>query len=435
MILSACATDAQQNASEQRSAALSRGTLVATVNATGGIKPARQVKLSFEAAGIISEVNVKAGDAVQAGDVIARLDATDVELALADAETALVIATTTYSRTVQGSREADIRAAQAALNAAQSNYTQLKRGPDPGDYAAIEADFRNAEAALERAQNAYNKAYANDPASITANPAAIQLESATNAYNMAKARFERASQPTDKADLAAAWQQIESAKANLERLKEPARNFDIDQALAQIDQAHIQVEQARRRIEQTALLAPADGVISSIDIKPGESVGQQPVVTLVDLSQLRADITVDEIDVAKIVPGQRVVLTLDALPEVEVTGKVERIAPASTLVSGVVSYDVRVLLDPTDQPLRPGMTANTSIVLDRRENVLLAPNWAIRRDRQTGKAYLTVKTGDDSSEEIEVKTGLRNDTFSEVLAGATEGQVVLAPEAPNLLGQ
>jgi len=433
--LSACAANSPQSASDQRSATLARGTLVAVVNATGSVKPVRQMRLSFETAGIVSEVAVKAGDRVKAGDVIARLDATDLELALADAETALVVATTNYSRTIQGSREADIRAAQAALIAAQSNYARLKRGPAPGDYAAIEAEFRNAEANLERAQNAYNKAYANDPATITANPAALQLESATNAYNAAKARFEKASQPASRADLAAAWQQVESARANLERLKAPARDFDIDQAQAQIEQARIQVEQARRRIAQTILRAPADGVISSIDIKAGEAVGQQPAATLLDLSQLRVDITVDEIDVARIAPGQKVMLTFDALPGVEVTGVVERIAPASTLVSGVVSYEVRVLLDPTDQPLRPGMTANTSIVLDRRENALLAPNWAIRRDRQTGQSFLTIRTGDNTSEEVEVKTGLRNEAFTEIVSGATEGQIVLAPRAPNLLGQ
>ncbi len=436
LALSACATtDTQQSASDQRSATLTRGSLVAVVNATGSIKPAAQIRLSFDTTGIVSEVSVKAGDTVKAGDIIARLDATDLELALTDAETALLIATTNYSRTVQGSREADIRAAQAALNAAQANYTRLKRGPQPGDYAAVEAELRNAEANLERAQNAYNKAYANDPATISAHPAAIQLESATNAYKAAKARFERATQPASRADLAAAWQQVESAKANLERLKEPARPFDIDQAQAQIEQARIQVEQARRRIAQTILRAPADGVIATIDIEVGEAVGQQPVATLLDLSQLRVDINVDEIDVARITPGQKVMLTLDALPGVEVAGVVERIAPASTLVSGVVSYEVRVLIDPTDQPIRPGMTANTSIVLDRREDVLLAPNWAIRRDRQTGRSFLTIRTGEGASEEVEVKTGLRNETFSEIISGATEGQVVLAPRAPNFLGQ
>ena len=434
--LAACsAAPSQQDAEATRTATIVRGPLEAMVSATGSIKPGLETALSFETSGTVQEVNVKTGDAVRAGDVIARLDASDLDLALTDAETALIIATTNYSRTVQGSREADIKAAEAALRAAQANYGKLAKGPAPEDYADAEAALRNAEAALVQAQGAYDKAKAENPDTITAHPAAVQLEAATNAYNAAKARYDRAAKGADRADLAAAAQQIESARANLARLNEPARQYDIDQALAQIDQARIQVEQARRRIEQTVLLAPRDGVVSAVNIRAGEAAGPQPVVTLVDAGDLAVDITVDEIDVAKISPGQEVVLTLDALPGAKITGTVERIAPTSSLVNGVVSYEVRVSLGPTDQPLRAGMTANTSIVLDRRDDALLVPNWAIRRDRQTGKAYLLIQAGDGTSREVEVKTGLRNDAFSELLSGAEEGQVVLAPQAPTLLGQ
>jgi HlyD family secretion protein len=92
-----------------------------------------------------------------------------------------------------------------------------------------------------------------------------------------------------------------------------------------------------------------------------------------------------------------------------------------------------VLINKTEAPLKTGMTSNASIVLEKRENVLLAPNWAVRRDRQTGKSFLTLQTG-EQTQEIEIKTGLRNDTFSEVLSGAQAGQVVVAPRAP-VLGQ
>lgn len=436
LALAACsAAPAQQNSDAQRSATLARGPLEAMVSATGSIKPGAETSLSFEAPGTVSEVNVKMGDAVKAGDAIAKLDTSDLELSLIDAETAEIIATANYSRTAQGAREADIKAAEAALRAAQASYSKLAKGPAQTDYADAEAALRNAEAAVTQAQNAYNKEYANNPETITASPQAVQLEAATNAYNAAKARYDRATKGADRADLAAAAGQIESAKANLARLKEPARPYDIEQAQAQIDQAKIQVEQARHRIEQSTLRAPKDGVISTLNIKVGETVGGQPVAVLVDTNDLVVDITVDEIDVAKIIPGQEVLLTLDALPDVEIKGTVERIAPTSTTVNGVVSYEVRVSLNLTDQPLRAGMTTNTSIVLDRREDTLLAPNWAIRRDRQNGKAYLLIKTGENTSEEVEVKTGLRNDTFSEILSGADEGQVVLAPQAPTLLGQ
>ncbi|HEY3343072.1 MAG TPA: HlyD family efflux transporter periplasmic adaptor subunit, partial [Anaerolineae bacterium] len=163
--------------------------------------------------------------------------------------------------------------------------------------------------------------------------------------------------------------------------------------------------------------------------------GVGPAITLVDTSLLHIDITVDEIDIAKVQVGQQVSVTLDALSGVELAGKVDRIASTSTTVNGVVSYAVRVVIDKTDVPLRSGMTANASIVLDKHQNVLLAPNWAIRRDKQSVKSYLTVQVDSKTTREVEVKTGLRNDNFSEILSGVNEGQVVVAQQSPTLLGQ
>jgi HlyD family secretion protein len=80
------------------------------------------------------------------------------------------------------------------------------------------------------------------------------------------------------------------------------------------------------------------------------------------------------------------------------------------------------------------MTANASIVLDQRDGVLLAPNWAVRRDRDTGKSFLTLQSGSESRE-VEVTTGLRNDGFSEILSGANAGDIVVQPRTPNAFGQ
>ena len=97
----------------------------------------------------------------------------------------MVIATTSYSRTVVGARPADISAARAALNSANEGYSKLKDGPTAEDIAGADAALKNAEASLRSAQSAYDRAYARDPAGIGASPAAVQLEQATNNYNSA----------------------------------------------------------------------------------------------------------------------------------------------------------------------------------------------------------------------------------------------------------
>lgn len=462
LMLSACnnasTTAADANA---RSATLGSGSLTATVSATGNIQAESDVKLSFQQPGTVAEVTVKVGDTVKKDDVLAKLDTTDLELAFSqaqasvlqaqtaikNAEQQVLVATAGYSRTVNGARPADVSAAQAALNAASQNYSKVKAGPTNEDLASVQASLNNAEASLKQAQSAYDRAYGQNPAAIGASPAALQLEQATNSYNASKSAYDKVAKGADAAQLAAAQQQVQSARAQLDKTVRPAQQFDIDQAKAQIEQAklqiqtaqtqlklaEIQVKQAQRRLDQAIVKAPMDGMVSLVNTKVGESVSTLPVLGVVDLSQYHIDITVDEIDVAKVKLNQEVNITLDSLPGVDVAGQIDRIAPTATTVNGVVSYNVRVLISKTDAPLKTGMTANASIVLEKRENVLLTPNWAVRRDKTSGKSFLTLKAG-DKTEEIEVKTGLRNDTFSEVLSGAQAGQVVVAPKAP-VLGQ
>lgn len=424
-----------QSTTPERTATVSKGTLAAAVSATGNIQAESEIQLAFPLSGKVAEVRVTRGDTVKQGDVLATLDTTELETALAQAQAGLVIASANYSRTVDGPRNADVKAAEAALAAANDNYNKLKAGPDQADIDAAETAVRNAEAALRQAQAAHDLSYKFDPAGYPSSPTIAQLEQAGNNLEAAKLQYDRAVRGADKAQLAAALQQIADAKASLEKVQQPVRQFDIDQAEAERRKAAVQVQQAQRRLEQAVLKAPMDGVVATANIKAGEMTGAQPALTLVDTSRLHIDITVDEIDVAKVRTGQAVVVTLDALPNVEVKGKVDRVASTSTTVNGVVSYAVRVAIDNTAAPLRPGMTANASILLEQRENVLLVPNWAIRRDRQSGKSFLTVKIDEKTSQEVEVKTGLRNESVSEILSGVQEGQTVVAPQAPNLLGR
>jgi HlyD family secretion protein len=428
MLLTAACNGSSGPAAPQRTATVTKGTLASTVNATGNIQAEAVIKLSFEQPGLVSQVKVKAGDAVKQGQVLASLDTSDLELALAQAHTALVTANANYSRTVEGPSKSDLDASQAALNAAYANYDKVKAGPQPSDVADAQATYLNAQASLRQAQDAYDAANRRDPAGINGSPQALALEQATNNYYSAKARYDSASQGADNAQLSAALQQIATAKANLEKLKEPVKAYNVEQAQQQQKQAQLQVDQAERNLAQAVLVAPRDGVVSDVGVEVGEVAGTQPVMTLVDLSKLHIDITVDEIDVAKLKPNQEVLITLDALPDAALKGAVDRILPDSSTIGGVVSYSVRVVLNKTDAPLKAGMTANTSVVLEQHQNALMVPNWAIRHDKQSGKSYLTVQVDSKTSQEMEVQTGLRNETTTEITSGAREGQVILAPQ-------
>jgi HlyD family secretion protein len=435
-LLAACSNPFtnNQNAQSQRTATLARGTLIATASATGNIQADSEVNLTFQSTGNVTQVNVSRGDVVKKGDLLARLDTADLESALAQAQAALVIATDAYSRTVEGAQPADVSAAQAALSAANAAYSKLRAGADSADIAAAEAAVRSAEAAERAAQAANDLVYKWDTRNYPSSPTITQLQQARNNLEAARQQYDRVVRGADKAQLAAAFQQVQETRARLTKLQEPVKQYAVDQALADVQKAQIQVQQAQRQLDKAQLVAPLDATVAAVNIKEGESVGTGPAITLVDVSLLHIDMTVDEIDIAKVQVGQQVSVTLDALSGVELAGKVDRIASTSTTVNGVVSYPVRVVIDKTDVPLRSGMTANASVVLDTHPDALLAPNWAIRRDKQSGKSYLTVQVDNKTTREVEVKTGLRNDTFSEILSGVDEGQVVVVPQT-TLFGQ
>ncbi len=442
---SACSllpNDANAAAPSANTATLSRGTLLATVSATGNIRPEREVRLAFLSSGVVAQVNVALGDVVRGGQVLAAIDSADAELslkkaqlALKDAEAALIIANADYNQLVEGTRTTEIDAAQAALSSAYANYQKITNGPNPADAALARARVLNAEAALRQTQAAYDNAYRANPAGIGASPEALKLEQATNDYNAAKAEYDRVYQAPGTAEKSAAYTQVANAKAQLDRLREPATTFQIERMEAQlmqaknrIEQAKLDMEQAERKRTRAQLIAPFDGVIAAVDVRAGESVGTEPILTLVKVDQLRVDVNVDEVDVAKIKPGQAVTLRIDSLPNLELKGKIERISPTSNIVNGVVVYVAQVLFQQDGNPLRPGMTVNTRIVLDTRNGVLLAPNWAVRKDKATGKSYLSVLAADNKTQsEIEVQVGAKDESFTEILSGATEGQSVLAP--------
>ncbi len=434
MLASACSSlpalpGATQSApAPARTATVTRGALISAVSATGNIQAEAETRIGFQQPGRVVELDVQVGSPVKKGDLVARLDTTDLELALAQAKTGLILANAAYSRTVEGARAADIKAAEAALSAAQANYAQVRAGTQKPDIDAAKAQLLSAEAQLRQAQAAYDLAGRFQPSTLGDSPAAIQLRQAQNNLEAARRQYDRLLQGPEQAQLAAAWQRVEDARARLDQLRRPAQNFDLERADAERRRAQLAVEQAERRLEKALLVAPIDGVVSALAIEKGEWAGAQPVVTLLDTSVLHIDVKVDEIDIAKVRPGQEARITLDALPDVELTGRVDRIASTSTVLNGIVSYAVRIVLDSTSAPLRVGMTANASIIVDRRDNALLVPNWAVRRDRAAGKSFVTVVGADNQLQEVEVQVGLRGETQTEILSGLSEGQTVAAPQ-------
>jgi HlyD family secretion protein len=403
-----------------------RDTIEATVSATGSIAPEAEVTLTFELAGKVEEVFVEKGQMVGAGDPLAKLETASLELQVAQAEATLALNEAKLQQTMKEASAEDIVAAEAELASAKANYEKVKAGPTEEELIVAKADMEKAAIAVQEAQAEYDLV-AWRPG-VSASPQAAALQQASIDYERAKANYQQTAQPPTESELKSAWAQVVQAQTNLDKLRKNPEAEEIAIAQAQVDQAQAQLEEAHLKLKKAAITAPFDGVVASLGAEVGELVSSgTPMVMLVDLSNFHIDVEIDEIDISQIAVGQEVLITLDALPDKEIAGHVEAIAPIASADNdgGVVSYVVTVTIEPTDAFLRAGMSANTTITTARNENALIVPNRYIQIDRESGKMYVERLEEDGLTSRVEIQTGMRSELSSEVVAGLEEGDTLV----------
>jgi len=410
-------------------ATIRRGTLRVTLSAAGKIRPRAQAVLNFETPGTVAEIFVREGEVVRKGQPLARLDPTDLELAVRQAEIAYLTQQVVYSQTVQGPKPEELAAARAAVRSAQAALQALEKGPDPVDLEIARLNVEIAKNALWQAQLTRDKT-AGSPLSapVDVDLANARVGQAELQAEVARLQYEKLRAGARPEQLEAARAQLAQAQASLARLQPDA--LAIERARLQLEQARLQLEQARRRLEQATLVAPFDGTVAALNIEVGQVVGAAlpgGAIVLADLRDLYLDLTVDEVDVVRLKENMPVEITLDALPGRAFRGHIESIAPVAVEAGGAATYRVRVVLDERDPALRSGMSATVEIEVDRRENALLVPNAAVRRDRTSGRAFVYRLVG-DRVEEVEIRLGAQGETESEVLEGLREGDVVVLGE-------
>jgi len=218
-----------------------------------------------------------------------------------------------------------------------------------------------------------------------------------------------------------------SAQASLALTEAPARIEDLSIAEAQVLSAEGQMHSAQTNLNNTIISAPTSGTITHIDIKLGElATASVEVMKLLNIGELHTEAQVSEADISSIQVGQVIDNTFDALgPDRHFLSKVLTVNPASTLVSGVVNYKVTGSLE-NITGIKPGMTANMTIHVEEKKDVLVAPSSSIlNRD---GKKYIRVIEDSKTKTftEIEVTTLLEADGgLVEITSGLNGGEEVV----------
>ncbi|MEP7014493.1 MAG: efflux RND transporter periplasmic adaptor subunit [Verrucomicrobiota bacterium] len=276
-------------------------------------------------------------------------------------------------------------------------------------------------------------------------------------------------------DLASAQAGLELARANATRTedlvkKQNSAKADLDQAMATLHQAEASVkikqgalDKARADLDHCTIKSPIDGVVISRSVDVGQTVAaslQAPVIFAIanDLAKMQIDSNVAEADVGVVAVDQTVDFTVDAFPSRTFHGKVVQVRNAPITVQNVVTYDTVIGVSNDDLKLKPGMTANVSVVVAHRDNVLLVKNAALRyrpadatpagtprtsgggrpaggrqggpreggsRDRPPERTVYVLPNGSSRPKPVQIKTGISDGVVTEVLDALKENDVVV----------
>lgn len=467
------------------------GDLTTSINASGEVQPRQKASLSLGMAGRVVQVRVEVGDEVQAGDPLVELATDDLERAVRNAEQNLAIQEANLAGLIRKAEATEIEAARAAVASAQAQLDDLLAGPSQEDldqaqaaldsaqaaaraaaerYAAQDVKISAAQSQVDDAQDAlgfaqwqydrlesYWKTKDNAPHS----PQAVALANAKINLRVAQARYNLARVEVNDSAYQSALARVAQAKANLAALTEEktvpiasarARLAQAEAKLAallegpsaeqvsiaqaQVEQARLSLLEAQDNLSKAILTAPFAGVVTQIYIEEGE-LASGVAIDLADHNYLQVTLQVDEVDIGLVALGQPATITLESSLNQVLEGRVTYIAPRSTVLNEVVTYEVHIELAETrlaaqgcagaagdcTTPVRLGMTANASLMAEQKENVLLVPNRAIIADREQARYYVNLVNG-DQLEQVEVQIGTRNDVVTEIVAGLQEGDAV-----------
>lgn len=224
---------------------------------------------------------------------------------------------------------------------------------------------------------------------------------------------------------------LASAQAALAAKKAPPRQVDLESYRAAVQAAGAALATTEANRHKALIYAPVAGVITQKNNEVGESNSSAtPVLVMMPISDYEIEVNVSEADITKVKLEQTAAITLDAYGDDRVfKGRVLTIDPAETLISDVVYYKVKVVLDPAEanlQDIKAGMTANVTIFTNQRNNVLMIPERAVEEKNSRKYVRVLIDSKNQKMKEKEITTGLRgNEGLIEIVSGLIEGEEVV----------
>lgn len=373
----------KKNAAKKETQTLSLDTvkksdITSVVEQTGIIKPqvGAQVKVGTRATGTLMKLGFQVGDRVKKGQLIAMIDDRQI---VADIENA----------------KANLVYAEQNLKLIQDTYPlKIKEQEAINKSLKSQADYATAN--LKRQEELYKKGFATED----------EIERARKEQEIAKA-------------------QLEQGIATIKRLNDEYQN-QLKLARANIDQTKARLKNLEVSLSYTRIYAPISGIVSQVSTQEGEMVvsglSTTNLITILDPTKLEIWIYIDETDIGKVKENMEVEYWVDAYRNKTFKGTIFAIYPQPEVKDNIVYYLATVKIKPEDAVfLRPEMTVHAKIISERKNNVLVVPNKAIKFENGDYVVYIPK---DGKKVPIKVKTGVRDEANTEILSGLKEGDQI-----------
>jgi HlyD family secretion protein len=478
-----------------------KATVIATITATGQVSVSNQIDLKPKASGEITYLPVENGQKINSGALVAKIDSTDTQKTIRDAEANLAAAKLSLEKLkIQNSAEnmnadlaksyedgfntvsnvfLDLPTIMAGLddmfydtnNASGAQYTidwyagqvgqtdsdkaiTYKKDVNDTYSAALKAfktNFSNYKNASRNSNSTTTEALILETYNTT-KTIADAIKTSSNYIDFVKGSIETNNFniptiiTTHQTTLNSYTSKTNSHLLNLLSITTNIKNYkdaflnsdlDVQSSLLSVQQKENALQDAKDNLADYYIYAPFGGTISNVAINKGDSISSGTTIATLITNKQIAELSLNEVDVAKVSTGQKATLTFDAIPDLTISGKVAEINTIGTVSSGVVNYTVKISFDTSDVRVKPGMSVNATIITNIKQDVLAIANSAIKTQNgttsvETFDTTLTNPTaGIQGSRSLvlptkkTVITGISNDSITEIVSGLTEGDIIV----------
>lgn len=434
-----------------------RLTMVREVPAYGQIMAPTPVVADFDTGGTIAALHIAEGDSVVAGQLLAKLDATALELAVASAQAGVTAAQAQLDLVRRAPSAEDVvaleagvevaragvKTAEALVAGARANLSAASAGSPPEELAIAEKRIEDARAALWGAQaqrdaicgrvgkglsqaDCDNAEAAVSRAEQAVAIAGLQLEQLEAGVRSESIAPYRAQLEQSLSGLETAKAQLAQAEASVARALQPVSDEAVAVAQAAVAQAQAGLARAQQQLGLIVLSSPIAGTVTRLDAAVGQTVAAgQPAALITDLTLLEIAVLVNERYIGEVQVGQPARVRFEAYPQAWASAQVTEIATARSSTAGGANYRVTLELAANEMALREGMAIEAAIETGRHEQALAVPREVLRLDAE---GWHVLRFDGTSTAVTRIQTGFRQGRYVEVVSGLDDDSSIVVAE-------